>query len=103
MERPPAVAFLIFGLWTTESFSCTIANMHSGSAIRGLPPPLLIVRQLRDTTQLAENTLLFTADSCERLILLPYHPGSGVFSAHGDTAINSVLHSEWYVLIQLLK
>lgn len=57
---------------------------------------------LRDTTQLTENTLLFTAQSGHRWLLLPDHPGPGFVVAWGEKEINRFLHSGWYVLKHIL-
>ena len=57
---------------------------------------------LRDTTQLTENTLVFTAQSGDRWLLLPDHPGPGFVVAWGEKEINRFLHSGWYVLKHIL-
>jgi hypothetical protein len=57
---------------------------------------------LRDTTQVTENTLVFTADTGERWMILPDHPGPGFVIARGDAAINPILHSGWHVLKHVL-
>lgn len=57
---------------------------------------------LRDTTQITENTIVFTAESGERWMIFPDHPGPGFIIARGDAAINSILHSGWYVLKHVL-
>jgi hypothetical protein len=57
---------------------------------------------LRDTTQVTENTLVFTAESGERWIILPDHPGPGFVITRGDAAITPILNSGWYVLKHVL-
>ncbi|MFN4915120.1 MAG: hypothetical protein ACK5FT_07355 [Sphingomonadales bacterium] len=57
---------------------------------------------LRDTTQLTENTLVLTAETGDRWMLLPDHPGPGFVIARGETAMKGILHSGWYVLKHLL-
>jgi hypothetical protein len=57
---------------------------------------------LRDTTQLTENTLVFIAQSGDRWLLLPDHPGPGFVVAWGEKEINRFLHSGWYVLKHIL-
>lgn len=57
---------------------------------------------LRDTTQLTENTLVFKAESGDRWMVLPDHPGPGFAITRGDKAMNEILHSGWYVLKHVL-
>jgi hypothetical protein len=57
---------------------------------------------LRDTTQLTENTLVFTAQSGHRWLLLPDHPGPGFVVAWGEKEINRFLHSGCYVLKHIM-
>ena len=57
---------------------------------------------LRDTTQLTENTLIFIAESGEKWMLLPDHPGPGFLLVWGEKEMNRILHSGWYVLKHIL-
>lgn len=57
---------------------------------------------LGDTTQLTENTLLFMAESGDRWLLVPDHPGPGFLLAWGEREMNRILHSGWYVLKHIL-
>lgn len=57
---------------------------------------------LHDRTQLTENTLVFIAESGERWMLLPDHPGPGFLLAWGEKEMNRILHSGWYVLKHIL-
>jgi|GEM_PF-2521275 len=58
---------------------------------------------LRDTTQLTENTLVFIAESGDRFIILPDHPGPGFAIARDGADMNTILHSGWYVLKHILE
>jgi hypothetical protein len=58
---------------------------------------------LRDTIQLTENTLVFTAESGERWMILPDHPGPGFTIARDGSDMNTILHSGWYVLKHILE
>ena len=57
---------------------------------------------VRDKTQLTENTLVFIAETGERWMLLPDHPGPGFLLAWGEKEMNRILHSGWYVLKHIL-
>ncbi|MEY4003743.1 MAG: hypothetical protein RIT07_1785 [Bacteroidota bacterium] len=57
---------------------------------------------VRDKTQLTENTLIFIAETGERWMLLPDHPGPGFLLAWGEKEMNRILHSGWYVLKHIL-
>jgi hypothetical protein len=57
---------------------------------------------VRDKTQLTENTLVFIAETGDRWMLMPDHPGPGFLLAWGVKEMNRILHSGWYVLKHIL-